>query len=97
VTRRARAHEHVDFYRTHFGNEVLEAEVRLLLERLPPEGRVLSAGCGVGVHEVEIEARRSGLEVTCLDVQREMLIRVPVSLERVQGTGSAFGKDALDR
>ncbi len=84
MTRRPRADEHDGFYRTPFGREVLEAEVELLLQRLPEEGRVLSLGCGIGLHEAMIEERRPGLEVVCLDIQDEMLAMAPARLRRVQ-------------
>jgi SAM-dependent methyltransferase len=83
VTRRPRADEHVEFYGTELGREVLDAEVQLLVDRLPSEGRVLSIGCGVGVHEVALRERRPGLDLVCSDLQDEMLVEVPVSMERV--------------
>ena len=90
MARRARADEHDQFYRTPFGRQVLEAEVGLLLERLPEEGRVLSLGCGIGLHEEMIEERRPGLEVVCLDLQAEMLVMAPPHLHRVQADMTAL-------
>lgn len=84
MTRRPRADEHEEFYRTDLGLEVLEAEVELLLDLLPEEGRVLSIGCGIGVHEAALMERRLGLELTCSDLQSEMLRVVPSYLPSVQ-------------
>lgn len=83
MTRRPRADEHEEFYRTDLGKQVLEAEVQLLMERLPREGRVLSLGCGIGVHEADLMARRPGIELVCTDLQDEMLAQVPPHLDRV--------------
>jgi len=73
----------VEFYGTELGRQVLDAEVRLLLERLPEEGRVLSVGCGVGVHEVELRRRRPRLDLVCSDLQDDMLAEVPGEMARV--------------
>ena len=81
--RRAQANEHVEYYGTEIGKQVLELEVQLLLDHLPEEGRVLSLGCGVGVHEVELLRRRPGLELVCSDLQDEMLAEVPREMPRV--------------
>jgi SAM-dependent methyltransferase len=81
--RRPRADEHVEYYGTPVGGEVLLAEVELLMELLPPEGRVLSLGCGVGVHEVSLKARRPRVDLVCSDIQDEMLAEVPEGMERV--------------
>lgn len=83
MTRRPRADQHEEFYRTDLGKQVLEAEVQLLMERLPREGRVLSLGCGIGAHEVDLMARRPGIELVCTDLQDEMLAQVPPHLDRV--------------
>lgn len=98
MTRRARADEHEEFYRTDLGREVLEAEIELLLELLPEEGRVLSIGCGIGVHEAALMERRLGLELTCSDLQSEMLRMVPSYLPSVQAdmTSLPFPDGAFD-
>ena len=83
MMRRPRADEHEEYYGTELGKEVLDAEVRLLLERLPEEGRVLSLGCGIGVHEASLRTRRPGLDLVCTDLQDEMLAQVPPHLTRV--------------
>ena len=80
---RPRADKHMEFYRTELGRQVLDAEVRLLMDRLPVEGRVLSIGCGIGVHEVELKERRPGLDLVCSDLQDEMLVEVPEQMSRV--------------
>jgi SAM-dependent methyltransferase len=84
VTRRPRADEHEEFYRTSLGKEVLDAEVELLLDLLPEEGRVLSIGCGIGVHEAALRERRPALELTCSDLQDEMLRSAPSDLHLVR-------------
>ncbi len=81
--RRPRAIEHVEYYGTEVGGQVLLAEVELLMELLPSSGRVLSLGCGIGVHEVSLLSRRPGMELVCSDVQDEMLAEVPLEMERV--------------
>jgi SAM-dependent methyltransferase len=58
--------------------------VDLLLELLPGEGRVLSIGCGIGVHEAALMESRLGLELVCSDIQGEMLRMVPSYLPSVQ-------------
>ena len=73
----------MEFYGTRLGKEVLEAEVQLLMDLLPERGRVLSIGCGVGVHEVALRELRPGLDLVCSDLQEEMLAEVPGSMERV--------------
>ena len=83
VAIRPRADKHAEFYRTELGRQVLDAEVRLLMDRLPVEGRVLSIGCGIGVHEVELKERRPGLDLVCSDLQDEMLVEVPEQMPRV--------------
>ena len=83
MARRPRADEHEEFYGTDLGRQVLEAEVQLLMERLPEEGRVLSLGCGIGAHEAEFRARRPGIDLVCTDLQDEMLAEVPPHLTRV--------------
>ena len=90
MTRRARADEHEEFYRTSLGLDVLEAEVELLLDLLPEEGKVLSIGCGIGVHEAALMERRLDLELTCSDVQQEMLRVVPSYLPSVQADMTAL-------
>jgi len=90
VTRRSRADEHEEFYRTQLGKDVLDEEVRLLMDRLPERGRVLSAGCGIGVHEATMQARRPELQVLCLDLQREMVALVPAGLHALQGDMTAL-------
>jgi SAM-dependent methyltransferase len=82
--RRPRADEHEDFYRTSLGKEVLDAEVELLLDLLPEEGRVLSIGCGIGVHEAALRERRPAMELTCSDLQDEMLRSAPADLHLVR-------------
>ncbi len=84
MTRRPRADEHEDFYRTGLGKEVLDAEVELLLDLLPEEGRVLSIGCGIGVHEAALRERRPAMELTCSDLQDEMLRSAPSDLDLVR-------------
>lgn len=84
MTRRPRADEHEEFYRTSLGKEVLDAEVELLLDLLPEEGRVLSIGCGIGVHEAALRERRPALELTCSDLQDEMLRSAPSDLHLVR-------------
>lgn len=84
MTRRPRADEHEDFYRTSLGQEVLDAEVELLLDLLPDEGQVLSIGCGIGVHEAALRERRPGMQLTCSDLQDQMLQAAPPDLHRVQ-------------
>jgi SAM-dependent methyltransferase len=98
VTRRPRAEEHDEFYRTPFGRQVLEAEVRLLLEQLPEEGRVLSLGCGIGLHEEMLERMRPGMVLVCLDIQAEMLAMAPPHLHRVRAdmTAPPFPDGAFD-
>jgi ubiquinone/menaquinone biosynthesis C-methylase UbiE len=73
----------MEYYQTQLGRQVLDAEVELLLDWLPEEGRVLSLGCGVGVHEVELKARRHGLDLVCSDIQDQMLAEVPGEIARV--------------
>ncbi len=90
MTRRPRADEHEEFYRTQLGKDVLDEEVRLLMERLPERGRVLSTGCGIGVHEATLQARRPELQVLCLDLQREMVALVPAGLYAIQGDMAAL-------
>ncbi len=82
--RRPRADEHEDFYSTSLGQEVLDAEVELLLDLLPEEGRVLSIGCGIGVHEAALREHRPAMDLTCSDIQDEMLRSAPSDLHRVQ-------------
>ena len=82
--RRPRADEHEDFYSTSLGQEVLDAEVELLLDLLPKEGRVLSIGCGIGVHEAALRERRPAMELTCSDLQDEMLRSAPSDLDLVR-------------
>ena len=84
MTRRPRADEHEDFYRTSLGKEVMDAEVELLLDLLPEEGRVLSIGCGIGVHEAALRERRPAMELTCSDLQDEMLRSAPSDLHLVR-------------
>jgi SAM-dependent methyltransferase len=88
----------VEFYKTELGHQVLDAELRLLLDRLPPEGQVLSVGCGIGVHEVELMAMRPGLHIVCSDLQSEMLAEVPDKMERVGAdmTALPFADGAFD-
>jgi ubiquinone/menaquinone biosynthesis C-methylase UbiE len=73
----------VEFYKTEVGLQVLETEVELLLDWLPEEGRVLSIGCGIGVHESELKRRRPDLDLVCSDIQREMLAQVSDEMPRV--------------
>jgi len=84
LIRRPRADEHEDFYRTDLGQEVLDAEVELLMDLLPEEGRVLSIGCGIGVHEEALGQRRPALQLTSSDLQDEMLQKASSDLDRVQ-------------
>ncbi len=84
MTRRPRADEHEDFYQTSLGKQVMEAEVELLLDLLPEEGRVLSIGCGIGVHEAALRERRPAMELTCSDLQDEMLRSAPSDLNLVR-------------
>jgi SAM-dependent methyltransferase len=81
--RRPRADEHLEYYGTEVGGQVLLAEVELLMDLLPPSGRVLSLGCGVGVHEVALRSRRPDMDLVCSDIQDEMLTEVPGDMERV--------------
>ena len=81
---RPRADEHEEFYRTSLGQEVLDAEVELLLDLLPEEGKVLSIGCGIGVHEAALRERMPGIQLTCSDLQDEMLRSAPSDLHLVQ-------------
>lgn len=81
--RRPRADEHIEYYGTEVGGHVLLAEVELLMDLLPPTGRVLSLGCGVGVHEVALRSRRPDMDLVCSDIQDEMLTEVPGDMERV--------------
>ena len=88
--RRPRADEHLEYYRTPVGGEVLLAEVELLVDLLPPYGRVLSLGCGVGVHEVSLASRRPRMDLVCSDLQDEMLVEVPEGLQRVAADMTAL-------
>jgi ubiquinone/menaquinone biosynthesis C-methylase UbiE len=73
----------VEFYGTELGQKVLMYEVDMLMDYLPEEGRVLSLGCGVGVHEAEMAKWRPRMDIVCSDVQDEMLARVPGEMSRV--------------
>lgn len=84
MNQRPPADGHEDFYRTGLGQEVLEAEVELLLDLLPEEGRVLSIGCGIGVHEAALRERRPAMQLTCSDLQDGMLQAAPSDLHLVQ-------------
>lgn len=55
----------------------------MLMDYLPEEGRVLSLGCGVGVHEAELAKWRPRMDLVCSDLQDEMLARVPGDMPRV--------------
>ena len=77
---------------------MLLSEVELLLDLLPTEGRVLSLGCGVGVHEVSLRSRLPDVDLVCSDLQDEMLAEVPDDMERVAAdmTSLPFADGSFD-
>ncbi len=98
MNQRPRADGHDEFYRTSLGKDVLDAEVELLLDLLPEEGKVLSIGCGIGVHEAALRERRPGIQLTCSDLQDEMLQAAPSDLHLIQAdmTDLPFPDGAFD-
>ncbi len=81
---------HARFYASSLGARVLELEVGLLLEQLPSRGTVLSVGCGLGLHEAEVQRARPGLLVVALDNDPGMLDRAPDGLRCVLGAAEAL-------
>ena len=84
MTRTFLARNQLEFYAEPLGRQVLEAEVAMLLDMLPDQGRVLSLGCGVGAHEAALRRCRPALDIVCLDVDEGMLAEVPAHLPRVR-------------
>jgi SAM-dependent methyltransferase len=80
------------------GGQVLLAEVQILEGLLPHEGRVLSIGCGIGVHEEALRSRLPRMDLVCSDVQDEMLAQVPGGMERVAAdmTALPFAEGSFD-
>lgn len=63
-----------DFYKTPFGNNILEKELMILRRELNGSKSVLSVGCGPAVHEIQLTKSNPDLELICLDPSKTMLI-----------------------
>lgn len=62
-----------DFYTTKFGKTILEKELLILNRELWGCKRVLSIGCGPGVHENQLIKGNPNLDVICVEPSDKML------------------------
>jgi len=62
-----------DFYYTLFGKKVLEKELEILNRELKGCKKILSIGCGPGVHEVQLAKENADLEIVCLEISIKMI------------------------
>jgi len=77
-----------DFYYTLLGKKVLKKELRILNRELRGCKKILSIGCGPGVHEVRLAKENADLEIVCLDVSIKMIkeaMRFSDTLELIVG------------
>ena len=63
-----------DYYKTPFGNNILEKELMILERELQGSRNILSVGCGAAVHEIQLSISNPDLEIICLDTSKTMLI-----------------------
>ena len=66
-----------DFYKTVFGQEILQRELEFIDKELNGCERVLSIGYGLAIHEVQLAKLHPDIEMVGLDISKDMLAQAP--------------------
>jgi ubiquinone/menaquinone biosynthesis C-methylase UbiE len=81
--------KYVDYYRTEFGQQVLEIELDFIQDEIGDAKNILSIGCGPAVHESRLAKANTDIEFTGVDISQDMLSQadnVPSNLNLVLGS-----------
>ncbi len=86
----AEVERYIRFYRTAPGRGILEAEAHLCLEHLGDCRRIISVGCGPAMVEVRMRELAPHIEITGVDLSKEMLEAAPSTVRTVLADAGAL-------
>lgn len=92
------AKKYLKFYRSKFGKEVLEKEMKFVESKLKDCENVLSIGCGPAFLETRLHQLHPEMNIIGLDNSKEMLVQAskPIHLECGDAQHLGFGNGIFD-